>query len=256
MFLNFCGNPVNYAPAIYNGGGHIASPLSVRPSVHTYVPYVLSRTYKKWFPGDIFWKHWCIGFIFHTQVHNHKIQVKFDYGQNPPIIIRVMALDLRMKNGFRGISFENSYVLDSYFIHRYIIIKYRSSSITGKIHQLSSELWPLIWVRKMVSGRFFWIHWWNGFIFHTQVYNHKIQVKFDYGQNQPIIIRVMALDLRMKNGFRAISFEYVGVLDSYFIHRYVIIKYRPSSITDKIHQLFLELWPFVNDNALFMRIWQ
>ena len=55
-----------------------------------------------------------------------------------------MALDLRMKNGFRAISFEYSHVLDSYFIHRYIIIKYRSSSITGKIHQLLSELWPLI----------------------------------------------------------------------------------------------------------------
>ena len=55
------------------------------------------------------------------------IQVKFDYGQNPPIIIRVMALDLRMKNGFQAISFEYSYVLDSYFIHRYIIIKYGSS---------------------------------------------------------------------------------------------------------------------------------
>ena len=66
----------------------------------------------------------------------------------------------------------------------------------------------------------------------------------------------MALDLRMKNGFRAIYFEYVGVLDSYFIHRYEIIKYRSSSITDKIHGLFLELWPFVNYNALFMRIWQ
>ena len=43
----------------------------------------------------------------------------------------------------------------------------------------------------------------------------------------------MALDLLMKNGFRVISFEYVGVLDSYFIHRYVIIKYRLSSIMDK-----------------------
>ena len=79
---------------------------------------------------------------------------------------------------------------------------------------------------------------------------------FDYGQNPPIIIRVLALDLLMKNGFRAISLEYVGVLDSYFIHRYVIIKYRSSSIMDKIHLLLLELWPFVNDNALFMRIWQ
>ena len=66
----------------------------------------------------------------------------------------------------------------------------------------------------------------------------------------------MALDLRMKNGFWAESFEYIGVLDSYFIHRYIIIKYRLSSITDKIHRLLLELWPFVNGNALFMRIWQ
>ena len=60
----------------------------------------------------------------------------------------------------------------------------------------------------------------------------------------------------MKNGFRAISFEYIGVLDSYFIHRYMVIKYRLSSIMDKIHLLLSELWPFVNDNALFMQIWQ
>ena len=62
----------------------------------------------------------------------------------------------------------------------------------------------------------------------------------------------------MKNGFQAISFEYVGVLDSYmyFIHRYVIIKYRSSLITDKVYRLLLELWPFVNGNVLFMRIWQ
>ena len=140
-----------YAPAIYNGGGgHIASPLSV----HTYVPYVLSRTYKKWFPGDIFWIHQCIGFIFHTQVYNHKIQVKLDYGQNPLIIIRVMALDLGMKNGFWAISFEYIGELESYFIQRCIIIKYRSSSITDKIHQLLSELWPLISIWKMVSGRY------------------------------------------------------------------------------------------------------
>ena len=159
----YCCNPkywdTFYAPAIYNGGGgHIASPLSVR----TYIR--MSRTYEKWFLGDIFWKHWCIGFIFHTQVYNHKIQVKFDYGQNPPIIIRVMALDLRMKKGFRAISFENIGVLDSYFIHRYIIIKYRSNLIMDKIHQLLSELWPLIFEWKMVSGRYllntvmYWIH--------------------------------------------------------------------------------------------------
>ena len=96
-----------------------------------------------------------------------------------------------MKNGFWAISFEYSYVLDSYFIHRYIIIKHRSSSITDKIHRLSSELWPLISVRK--------------------------------------------------NGFQAISFEYIGEMDSYFIHRYKMLKYRSSLITDKINQLLSEL---------------
>ena len=34
----------------------------------------------------------------------------------------------------------------------------------------------------------------------------------------------------LKNVFRAISFEIIDVLDSYFIHRYIIIKYRSSSI--------------------------
>ena len=50
-----------------------------------------------------------------------------------------------------------------------------------------------------------------------------------------------------ENGFRAISFENIGVLDSYFIHRYVIIKYRSSSIMDKIHQLLSELWPLISE---------
>ena len=31
------------------------------------------------------------------------------------------------------------------------------------------------------------------------------------------------LSVRTKNGFPAISFECIGVLDSYFIHRYLII---------------------------------
>ena len=36
--------------------------------------------------------------------------------------------------------------------------------------------------------------------------------------------------VRNKNGFRLISFEKISVLDSNFIHRYIIIKYRPSLI--------------------------
>ena len=59
-----------------------------------------------------------------------------------------------MKNGIRVISFRYSDVLDSYFIHSYIIIKYRSCLIMGKIHGLLSELLPLISVRKMHSGQY------------------------------------------------------------------------------------------------------
>ena len=53
-------------------------------------------------------------------------------------------------------------------------------------------------------------------------------------------VRTYVRPVRTKNGFRAISFEYSNVLDSYFIHRYIIIKYRSSLITDKIHQLLSE----------------
>ena len=55
----------------------------------------------------------------------------------------VMALFSTLKNGFRPISFEKISVLDSHFIHGYIIIKYRSSSNKGKIHQLFWELYGL-----------------------------------------------------------------------------------------------------------------
>ena len=47
-----------------------------------------------------------------------------------------------------------------------------------------------------------------------------------------------------KTGFRSLSFESIGVLNSYFIHRYIIIKYRSSSMFGKIRQLLWELWPF------------
>ena len=34
----------------------------------------------------------------------------------------------------------------------------------------------------------------------------------------------------LENGFRSITFEKISVLDSYFIHKHIIIKYRSSSI--------------------------
>ena len=35
-------------------------------------------TYEKLFPFDIFWKNKYIGFIFYTQIYNHKIKGKCD----------------------------------------------------------------------------------------------------------------------------------------------------------------------------------
>ena len=61
----------------------------------------------------------------------------------------------------------------------------------------------------------------------------------------PLSVRTYVRPVCTKDGFRAISFENIGVLDSYFIHRYIIIKYRSSSIMDKIHQLLSELWPLI-----------
>ena len=63
------------------------------------------------------------------------------------------------KNGFRAISFENIGVLDSYFIHRYIIIKYRSSYLPIVVSVMALDL-----CKKMVSGLYllnallYWIH--------------------------------------------------------------------------------------------------
>ena len=63
----------------------------------------------------------------------------------------------------------------------------------------------------------------------------------------PLSVRPCVRPVRTKNGYRAISFENIGVLDSYFIHRYIIIKYRSSSIMDKIHRLLSELWPLTSE---------
>ena len=45
-----------------------------------------------------------------------------------------------VRNKISSTSLEKISVLDSYFLRRYIIIKCRSSSIEGKIHQLLQEL--------------------------------------------------------------------------------------------------------------------
>ena len=41
---------------------------------------------------------------------------------------------------------------------------------------------------------------------------------------------IVSLSIHTKNGFHSISFEKISVLDSYFVHRYIIIKYTSSVI--------------------------
>ena len=53
-------------------------------------------------------------------------------------------------------------------------------------------------------------------------------------------------DVPYCTGFGAISFEYIGVLDSFLIHKFLIIKCRSSLIKGKIHQLLSELWPLIS----------
>ena len=61
----------------------------------------------------------------------------------------------------------------------------------------------------------------------------------------------MALFQLQKNGFLSVSLEKISILDSYVIHRYIIIKYRSSSIWAKVHQLLWELRPFFNFEKWF-----
>ena len=87
---------------------------------------------------------------------------------------------------FSSILFEKvSVLLYSYFIHRYIIIKYRSTSTLDKMLQLLWELWSFF-----------------NFMFPS---------------------------VCMRHGLRSISFEKINVLDSYFMQKYIILKYRETS---------------------------
>ena len=60
------------------------------------------------------------------------------------------------------------------------------------------------------------------------------------------LVRRYLQPVHKKNCFLAVSLECIDVLDSYFIHRYIIIQYRSSSIMDKIHLLLSELWPLIS----------
>ena len=61
----------------------------------------------------------------------------------------------------------------------------------------------------------------------------------------PLTVCLYVTYVCTKTGFRAISFETIGILDYYFIHRYMIRKYRSSLIKDEISRLLTELWPMI-----------
>ena len=73
-------------------------------------------------------------------------------------IVSPLSVRTYVRNGFHSIFFESIGVLNSYFIHSYVVIKYRSSSMLGKIRLLLWELWPffdLCFYEKMVSVQYF-----------------------------------------------------------------------------------------------------
>ena len=55
---------------------------------------------------------------------------------------------------------------------------------------------------------------------------------------------IFQLYVCLKNGFRMLTFEIVSVLDTYSVHRYIIIRYLSSSNKEKNHQLLKGLLPF------------
>ena len=170
-------------PPFIRGGGAYSITL-VRTSVRTYIrtsrtscPLSTENGFRAISFEDIGVLDWY--FIYRYIIIKYRSSSITD--KNTPIIMRVMALDLRMKNGFWAISFEYIGLLDSYFIHRYVIIIYSQVRLRVKSTDYYQSYGPWFRYEKWFPGDIFWKHWWIGFIFHTQVYNHKIQVKFDHG---------------------------------------------------------------------------
>ena len=81
----------------------------------------------------------------------------------------------------------------------------------------------MVSVRYLLKRLVYWIQ-----ILYTYIIINVGQVRFrvkstnyfwSYGPLSPL-----------KNGFRSITFERISELDSYFIHKHIIIKYRSSLI--------------------------
>ena len=91
----------------------------------------------------------------------------------------------------------------------------------------------MVSVRYLLKEMVYWIE-----ILYTGQVRFRVKSIYYFGSYGPFST--------LKNGFRSITFEKISILDSYFIHKRIIVKYRLSSIMGKIYQLFLELGPFIN----------
>ena len=146
-------------------------------------------------PFDNSWKDEQILFIFGRQVHNNKMQAKFDFGYNPPIFGRVMGpfrLKIQQNVDVRSITLERMNGFNLFLVDRYIIIKCRLSSILVTIHWFLAELWALSNLKFCCPFNNSWKDEQIKFIFGRQVHNNKMQAKVDFGYNQPIFGRVIA----------------------------------------------------------------
>ena len=126
------GGAYSLYPAIFNGGGagHTLSPLSV----HTSVPSARPICNTNAFCAISFEK---IGVLDWNFIHRYiikKCRSRSIEGKIHKLFSELWIFFnfekfSALKNGFRSISFEKISVLDSIFIHRYIIIKCRSFNL-------------------------------------------------------------------------------------------------------------------------------
>ena len=149
-------------PAIFNGGAYSIT------AVRTYVRPVLPIRNTNDFRAISFEK---IGVLNWNFIHRYIIikcrSIQFRvkstnyFGSYGPF--STLKKFSTLKNGFHSISFEKISVLDSNFIHRYIIIKCRSSSIKVKSNNYFGsygpfKLWQMVSVPLFFKRLVCWIH--------------------------------------------------------------------------------------------------
>ena len=152
---------------------------------------------------------------------------------------------------FCSITFEVMHWFHSNFAELYITVRYRSSSILVIICQILAELLPFfnlvfVAVLILVSYQYF-LHGCIDFIESVQkdIRDHcKLQVKFDitnHSQNFGWVMTLFRLSFCwcVDIGFHSITFAGMRWFYWKFAERYVIVKYRSSSILVIIRKILV-----------------